>query len=44
MVAAVEVAVTPQTVRVRDSEDAERRPFAVGRAGRERFVSFATEE
>ncbi|MBK3525377.1 MULTISPECIES: DUF397 domain-containing protein [Streptomyces] len=38
----VEVAVTPRTVHVRDSKDVARRPFAVGREGWARFVSFAS--
>ncbi|APU42711.1 DUF397 domain-containing protein [Streptomyces sp. TN58] len=40
----VEVAVTPQAVHVRDSKDVKRRPFAVGREGWARFVSFASED
>ncbi|WP_282693293.1 DUF397 domain-containing protein [Streptomyces sp. CC208A] len=39
----VEVAVTSRAVHVRDSKDVERRPFAVGREGWARFVSFASE-
>ncbi|MEV6000361.1 DUF397 domain-containing protein [Streptomyces griseomycini] len=37
----VEVAVTEQTVHVRDSKDVARRPFAVGRKGWVHFVGFA---
>ncbi|MEU3997463.1 DUF397 domain-containing protein [Streptomyces fungicidicus] len=37
----VEVAVTEQTVHVRDSKDLVRRPFAVGREGWAHFVGFA---
>ncbi|MEU2598917.1 DUF397 domain-containing protein [Streptomyces hirsutus] len=39
----VEVAVTEQAVRVRDSKDASRPHFAVGREEWSRFVGFATE-
>ncbi|MFI7020232.1 DUF397 domain-containing protein [Streptomyces sp. NPDC050164] len=38
----VEVAVTEQTVHVRDSKDVARRPFAVGREGWAYFVGFAS--
>ncbi|RFU82797.1 DUF397 domain-containing protein [Streptomyces triticagri] len=37
----VEVAVTEQAVRVRDSKDVARPHLAVGRAGWQRFVEFA---
>ncbi|MET4662110.1 hypothetical protein ABID80_005861 [Streptomyces sp. PvP037] len=37
----VEVAVTEQTIHVRDSKDVMRRPFAVGREGWAHFVGFA---
>ncbi|MFI9263399.1 DUF397 domain-containing protein [Streptomyces werraensis] len=37
----VEVAVTEQTVHVRDSKDVARRPFAVGHEGWTHFVGFA---
>ncbi|MBJ6622581.1 MULTISPECIES: DUF397 domain-containing protein [Streptomyces] len=37
----VEVAITEQTVHVRDSKDVVRRPFAVGREGWVHFVGFA---
>ncbi|MER7782479.1 DUF397 domain-containing protein [Streptomyces albidoflavus] len=40
----VEVAVTPRAVHIRDSKDAERRPFAVGREGWTRFVRYAAED
>ncbi|MDT9689819.1 DUF397 domain-containing protein [Streptomyces sp. P9(2023)] len=39
----VEVAVTAQAVHVRDSKDVERLPFAVGREGWSRFLSFAAD-
>ncbi|MDG9723532.1 DUF397 domain-containing protein [Streptomyces sp. DH41] len=38
----VEVAVTEQTVHVRDSKDVSRLPFTVGREGWARFVGFAS--
>jgi hypothetical protein len=37
----IEVAVTEQTVHVRDSKDVTRPDFAVGRDGWARFVGFA---
>lgn len=37
----VEVAVTNEAVRVRDSKDVTRRPLAVGRDGWASFVRFA---
>ncbi|MEV5013101.1 DUF397 domain-containing protein [Streptomyces sp. NPDC053780] len=37
----VEVAVSEQTVHVRDSKDVSRSPFAVGREGWAHFVDFA---
>ncbi|WP_431986951.1 DUF397 domain-containing protein [Streptomyces griseoflavus] len=37
----IEVAITEQTVHVRDSKDVARRPFAVGRDGWAHFVGFA---
>lgn len=39
----VEVAVTEQGVQVRDSKDATRTPFAVGRDGWSRFLDFLAE-
>ncbi|MFC7891531.1 DUF397 domain-containing protein [Streptomyces sp. NPDC057381] len=39
----VEVAVTEQAIQVRDSKDASRRPFTVGREGWAHFVGFAAE-
>ncbi|MFV2120121.1 DUF397 domain-containing protein [Streptomyces sp. Act-28] len=39
----VEVAVTERAVHVRDSKDAERPHFAVGREGWSRFTSFAAD-
>jgi hypothetical protein len=39
----VEVAVTEQAVRVRDSKDVTRPALAVGREGWGRFVRFASE-
>lgn len=39
----VEVAVTGQNVHVRDSKDAVRRPFTIGREGWAHFVGFAAE-
>lgn len=39
----VEVAVTEQAVRVRDSKDVTRPSFAVGREGWGQFVRFASE-
>ncbi|MEU6086699.1 DUF397 domain-containing protein [Streptomyces sp. NPDC047085] len=39
----VEVAVTEQAVRVRDSKDVTRPAFAVGRDGWSRFLDFVAE-
>ncbi|MEU6521441.1 DUF397 domain-containing protein [Streptomyces sp. NPDC046924] len=39
----VEVAITEQTVHVRDSKDVSRPHFAVGREEWSQFVGFATE-
>ncbi|GAA3051032.1 DUF397 domain-containing protein [Streptomyces sp. 900105755] len=39
----VEVAVTEEVVHVRDSKDAMRTPFAVGRDGWLRFLDFVAE-
>ncbi|MER7815648.1 DUF397 domain-containing protein [Streptomyces sp. NPDC096153] len=39
----VEIAVTEQAVHVRDSKDAMRTPFAVGRDGWLRFLDFVAE-
>jgi hypothetical protein len=39
----VEVAVTEQAVRVRDSKDVTRPHFAIGHEGWSRFVEFAAE-
>lgn len=39
----VEVAVTEQSIHVRDSKDVTRRPFAVGREEWTHFVAFAAE-
>ena len=39
----VEVAVTEQAIRVRDSKDVTRPAFAVGRDGWRTFVRFASE-
>ncbi|MEV0300741.1 DUF397 domain-containing protein [Streptomyces prasinus] len=36
----VEVAVTEQTIRVRDSKDVMRQPFTVNRNGWSQFVAF----
>ncbi|MET8819704.1 MULTISPECIES: DUF397 domain-containing protein [Streptomyces] len=37
----IEVAITEQTVHVRDSKDVARRPLGVGRRGWAQFVDFA---
>lgn len=39
----VEVAISEQTVHVRDSKDVTRQAFAVGREGWGQFVRFASE-
>ncbi|MEU9480170.1 DUF397 domain-containing protein [Streptomyces sp. NPDC048191] len=40
----VEIAVTEQAVRVRDSKDVTRPAFAVGRDGWSRFLDFLAED